>query len=263
MISNGILQFPGTSSMTSFFSVMHDEPRFLLQLEVEECAMLLLAHFNTLTDQGKTDEVHRANLPNRIINGSPLPGIDSQERVAIARIFMEAWAWLEAHCLIAVDPQRGVSGNYFFVTRLGQTIRNEDKFKELLHTRLLRPEMLREELVSRVWPIFLRGEYDTAVFQAFKEVEVTVRQKAGFDTSHIGVDLMQKAFSPGKGPLADRSAPPGEQHSLMQLFAGAMGYFRNPVGHRVVIDDAHEAVEMILLANHLLRILASRQLNDQ
>lgn len=237
---------------------MHEEPRALLQLEVEECAMLLLAYLNTLTDLRQTDDVHRANLPNRIINGPQLPNVDREEQQAIAHVFMEAWTWLEAHCLIAADPRRGTSGNYFFVTRLGRQIRSADRFKELLHTRLLRPEMLRGELVANVWPVFLRGQYDTAVFQAFKEVEIAVRTKARLSNSDTGMPLMRKAFNPQGGPLADPNAPGGEQQALMELFAGAMGYFRNPVGHRVVISNPYEAVEMISLANHLLRILESK-----
>jgi hypothetical protein len=40
----------------------------------------------------------------------------------------------------------------------------------------------------------MRGEYDVAVFQAMKAVEVYVREAGGFAASDLGTDLMRRAF---------------------------------------------------------------------
>ena len=50
-----------------------------------------------------------------------------------------------------------------------------------------------------------------------------------------------------------------EREARSALFAGAIGSYKNPHSHRdVPLDDAAEATEVILLANHLLRIVESR-----
>ena len=75
----------------------------------------------------------------------------------------------------------------------------------------------------------------------------------------IGVNLMRAAFSVEGGPLTDMTAERGERVGRVEFFAGAIGSYKNPHSHRDVnLDDPYEALEIILLANHSLRIVDAR-----
>ena len=63
-------------------------------------------------------------------------------------------------------------------------------------------DLLQPALDRKVRHLFLRGDHDTAVFQAFKEVEVAVRKAGGYTDGDLGKDLMTKAFNPDMGRLA-------------------------------------------------------------
>jgi uncharacterized protein (TIGR02391 family) len=92
-----------------------------------------------------------------------------------------------------------------------------------------------------------------------KAVEVSVREAGGFSSGDLGVDLMRKAFHEDNGPLTDKSVEKSERLARSALFAGAIGSYKNPHSHREVnLNDPDEAMEIVLLANHLLRIVDGR-----
>jgi uncharacterized protein (TIGR02391 family) len=106
----------------------------------------------------------------------------------------------------------------------------------------------------------MRSEFDVAVFQAMKAVEVATREAAGLPNDLIGVKLMRKAFDPKDGPLADMEAGESEKEARSALFAGAIGSYKNPHSHHdVELTDPTEAAEIVMLANHLLRIVDARK----
>jgi hypothetical protein len=90
---------------------------------------------------------------------------------------------------------------------------------------------------------------------------------ADLDLSEAGSrldHLMRKAFDSKSGPLRDPGLPSAEREALAHLFAGAIGSYKNPHSHRRVNIDAGEAVEMIMLANHLIRgVEGKRQVNGR
>jgi hypothetical protein len=83
---------------------------------------------------------------------------------------------------------------------------------------LLPKTLLHPSLATKVYAAFLRGEYDTATFQAFREVEVAVRTAGKFAPTDLGVDLMDKAFHKTNGPLTDSSVPESEREAMRLLF---------------------------------------------
>lgn len=166
---------------------------------------------------------------------------------------MEAWMWLEKE--LFVMPRPGQQNDWAVITRRGRQILESQDFTAYRQESLLRSVNLNPILVRKVKPAFLRGYYDTAIFQAFKEVEVRVRKKGGFADDKIGVALMREAFRPKTGALTDLAAEAGEQQARMDLFAGAIGTFKNPSSHRDVEYRPEEVADVIGLANQLLRIV--------
>lgn len=150
--------------------------------------------------------------------------------------------------------QRGYEDDeeVYYPTKKGVQFK-EDLFQELISDWLLAPDLLfHDNIINQVWPSMKIGKYDTAVFEAFKLVEIKVRRIGKFSDDIIGVNLMRKAFDLEDGPLQNFDIPKAEQESISHLYSGAIGLYKNPHSHRKVELTFKEAFEMILLASHLL-----------
>ena len=143
-----------------------------------------------------------------------------------------------------------------------QKLKSREGFAAYCKAGLLPKGQLHPLIAIKVYPAFLRGEYDTAVFQAFREVEVAVRAAGEFPAEMVGTKLMREAFRPTDannkakpGPLTDTTLPLAEQEGMSNLFAGAISLYKNPQSHRNVPTDASDAAEIIVFASHLLRMV--------
>ena len=127
----------------------------------------------------------------------------------------------------------------------------------MLRSDFLPEHQFHSMIPQNVWLSFSHGANGSAVFEAFKQVEIAVREAGGYKATDYGTDLMRKAFHIDNGNLTDQNRQRAEKQACSDLFAGAIGYCKNPGSHREVEITAEETVELITLASYLLRIVDS------
>lgn len=224
-----------------------------LRLEPEELAIPLL---KCLVDRERNQGDVSLNLGNFVRN-EEFDKYGGDKADDIRKAITEAWVWLERELMIA--PNFRTSPGWVYVTKRGKELAAQNDIQRYIKSSVIRAESLDSILASKVHPLFIRGDYDTAVFQAFKEVEIRVRTVSYLPQELIGTELMRKAFHPDDGKLTDVTRPKPEREATSHLFAGAIGLFKNPSSHRDVNwEDPIECAELIYLADHLLRTVDKR-----
>lgn len=229
-------------------------PEELLILPVEDVALHLLKRL--------------AANPHHDFRADKFTGINGEvcnqgveyHPTAVVSAISEAFDWLYVNGLIVgdADSSRREAG-FFKISRRGIRIAEEADPLRLMNSERLLSLTLHPAIDQKARVQFAIGAYGSAVFEAFKSLEIRVRDAAGLPAKVVGDDVMRNALSPTdgkKGLLTDVSLEFGEQRAIMELFAGAIGAFKNPLSHRVVdYDDPIVAAEQVMFADLLHKML--------
>ena len=162
----------------------------------------------------------------------------------------EAINWALRELLLVRHPQSDHPSEGLTLSRRGLTFTRGDI--ERLRLERILPDLLLHDRVRRVClDIFNRGHHQAAVFEAFRILEVVIREAAGYGQDEFGKSMINDAFNEKtNGPLVDDTAPESEQRAMRFLMVGSNGLFRNPRGHRdVKLDDPKEAAELLIVAS--------------
>lgn len=235
----------------------------LLRVEPEELGIIILQLYPT---HHQNEIFNITTYSSRLFpTGGGAGKYDPRYDVPVKLAIAEAFGSLEAMGLIINDIRQMVPGAWWRLTRRGAAaIKGSGAdIRTFARTHLLPRDILQPGLIDAVYPLFLRGEYDTAVFSAFRHVEVAVRAavrggSAGIPEHYVGVDLVRAAFNPKDGPLSDQNLVPAEREAEAHLFAGAIGHGKNPPSHRDIALTALQAARLIAFASHLLSIVDAR-----
>jgi len=237
------------------------DPDALLALEPEELGLRMLPVLAAWRSPGNPLQPS-AFIPS-IIGDDRNPGYPGQypanRRREIEWALREAWAWLEGAALLVRDPAWvGPHEIRRLSRRAGKLAEQPDPLRAFSARRIPK-DSLHPKIREDVWALYHRGEYELAIIAAMKAVEVRVRAAADFTNADHGKDMIARAFNPKSGTLRDNSAEPAERDALLALMTGAFGLYRNSYAHRnMEQEDPDEAAEIIMLANHLLRIVDIR-----
>lgn len=205
--------------------------------------------------------IHPGNYANSHApdNGHP-SGYPERDRKRVRQVIMEGFAWLIREGLIVpVSDGGGYSQGAYQLSRKGASFQTDQDLAGVLIASAFSPDLLHPVIAREAWPHIVSGNADVAVFAAFKSLEVAVRSAAGLRPEDLGPDLMRKAFDKNAGALRDADDPAAEREAIAHVFAGAMGAFRNPSAHRYLGMTQNTALELLMLASHLMRIVDERQ----
>jgi uncharacterized protein (TIGR02391 family) len=231
------------------------DSEILLNLPVEELAhQLLKIAKESLNNQGMT---HIQNITSMVYDhNNQANGYPQGKSEEINLAVYEAWNWLKVQgLLIPAEGSNGSSGFLRLGRRAGRLV-DDAAFKSYAIAVKFNKDLLHPRIRNDVWLNLLSGSYDTAVFVAFKELEIAVREKAGFDNSRYGTDMIRLAFAPNAGVLTDKTLTKAEQEGMSGLMAGAISLFKNPQSHRNVdISEPDKAYQLVIMASHLIGIV--------
>lgn len=141
----------------------------------------------------------------------------------------------------------------FYPTKIGFRFPEQEFKKVLKEYALLPTTYIHPKIVAKSFRLLENGEYESAILQAFKVIETTIRERIGGKSEDIGVRLIRQAFNANNGQLTDFDLPLAEREAFVNYISGAYGFYKNPCSHRDVELDMISAFERIVVASDLFK----------
>jgi uncharacterized protein (TIGR02391 family) len=251
--------------METLFSLFPDADK-LLKMQPQELAPIFLRlALPKIQGAGFIPSAVTETSAGDAITGKDYP---FHKKSAVGQLANRTWNWIEREGFIEPAPGLNGQNGWRQFTETGERIAKGEDINRLraalaFPESLLHPTIREASLRAIVRSANAGSTTDLvgAVRAAFVAVEDAVRQAGGYQPKDYGSPLMKAAFDPDIGPMGDRDKkkPKAEREGLQTLFIGAMNAYRNPVSHRTLQMEFEEAMDQLLLASHLLRIVDVRR----
>jgi hypothetical protein len=144
-------------------------------------------------------------------------GYPQGSRRAIERAIAEAWQWLLTEGLILPAPDQ--PNRFFCPTRRGSRLKSTADTEAYKKRGMLPRSNLHALLLETVRPMFIRGQYELATIEAFKQIKISVRTATSLPEGLVRVDLVREAFHETTGALTDKTAVKAERQALLSVMA--------------------------------------------
>ncbi|OXX35678.1 MULTISPECIES: TIGR02391 family protein [unclassified Vibrio] len=149
----------------------------------------------------------------------------------------------------------------FYPTKVGFRF-SEREFRRVVEKYALMPESyVHPILINKCFSLLKSGEFDSAVIQAFKAIEVFTREKIGASNDIFGERLLKKAFNADDGILTNMNLPKSERCAFLSYITGAFSFYRNSSAHRDLKLDFVSAFDRIAVASDLLKAIEDAEQN--
>ena len=211
-----IAQYPDAGQLLSAPSL--EVERVLLRQVVEYCS------------DGLHPMVTRDSISIGLFDANGYPH-SAEVRADTTRVIGRAWKGLEdAGFIEEPDPANGKNG-YRVPSGMGKRAYAGTDYSGVRMRSKFSRDMFHPALPDAAWNAFGVGDYDTAVFEAFKSLEVAVRTKGQLRQYRFRCGAYEKGFRPRYRTAANNAAPRPRRVARCELFTGAFRRDTESKGH--------------------------------
>ena len=151
----------------------------------------------------------------------------------------------------------------YYPTKKGFQIPEREFGKVIKRWTIIPSAYMHPDIMDRSFELMAKRQFESAVLQAYKCIEIKIREITNSSKDEYGVRLIRKSFDPQKGKLTNFDLPVGEREALSNYIAGAYGLYKNPCSHRDVKMSFYEAFEKIVVASNILKIIEESTMDNK